>query len=339
MYCPRCGTPVAAGLSVCGACGGPAGAIPGAGASVTRPVLISVLAILQFTGAAVALTVALLCLAVVAAGDGAREATAGAVIFGALGGLELACGIGLWRLRPWGRALLLVFSWLGLLEIPIGTVISVLVLVYLFKPGVKVLFSGRRAEELTPDERAQIAAVAHGSHIVAIVIVLLVALAIIAVVGIVAAVAIPGLVRARAVASEAVAIGSLRAITSAEVTFSATCGGGFYAPSLARLAAAPSSGGATMGAFVSPDLATDPAVRGGYTILLTPGPAASSAPASCNGARAGTLVETYFISASPTGVPGGRYFGANQEGTIYTSAAAIPVTQTGPPAGATPVGQ
>src|SRR5262245_34581513 len=57
-------------------------------------------------------------------------------------------------------------------------------------------------------------------------------LIVVAIIGIIAAIAVPGLLRARMSGNEASAIGSLRAINSAQSAFSSSCGGGFYAPSL-----------------------------------------------------------------------------------------------------------
>ena len=52
---------------------------------------------------------------------------------------------------------------------------------------------------------------------------------------------------------------------------------------------------------------------------------------------AGTVVSTYFVSGAPTAGGGVRFFGTNQGATIYQSTAAVPVTQNGAPAGATPI--
>ena len=78
-------------------------------------------------------------------------------------------------------------------------------------------------------------------------------------------------------------------------------------------------------------------MKSGYTVTQTAGAAAAGAPASCNGAAAGTVAGTYFAGASPTAGPGARFFGTNQGGTIYQSTAAVVVTQNGAPAGATPI--
>jgi prepilin-type N-terminal cleavage/methylation domain-containing protein len=160
-------------------------------------------------------------------------------------------------------------------------------------------------------------------------------LIVVAIIGIISAIAVPGLMRARMSGNEASAIGSLKAINSAQATFSASCGNGFYAPSLVQLATPPSVGGGD--GFIGADLANDPSVKSGYTVTLTPGAAAAGAPASCNGAAAGTVVSTYFVGAEPIAGGGSRFFGTNQSGTIFQHTAAVPVTQTGVPAGATPI--
>src|SRR5947208_645665 len=86
-------------------------------------------------------------------------------------------------------------------------------------------------------------------------------LIVVAIIGIIAAIAVPGLLRARMSGNEASAIGSLRAINSAESTYSSSCGGNGYAPTLVSLSTPP--GGQT-NAFISPDL--DPAQATAGTI-------------------------------------------------------------------------
>ena len=106
-------------------------------------------------------------------------------------------------------------------------------------------------------------------------------LIVVAIIGIIAAIAIPGLLRARMSGNEASAIGSLRAVNSAESTFAASCGSGFYAPSLFELGTPPTVAGGD--GFIGPDLAADPATKSSYLITMTPGALAAGAPASCNG--------------------------------------------------------
>ena len=94
-------------------------------------------------------------------------------------------------------------------------------------------------------------------------------LIVVAIIGIIAAIAVPGLLRARMSGNEASAIGSMRAINSAQSTYAASCGSGFYAPSLASLGTPPTVGGGD--GFVGSDLGTDPAVKSSYTVALTAG--------------------------------------------------------------------
>ena len=68
-------------------------------------------------------------------------------------------------------------------------------------------------------------------------------LIVVAIIGIIAAIAVPGLLRARMSGNEASAIGSLRAVNSAQATYAASCGFGFYAPTLVLLGTPPTVGG------------------------------------------------------------------------------------------------
>ena len=160
-------------------------------------------------------------------------------------------------------------------------------------------------------------------------------LMVVAIIGIITAIAAPGLMRARMSANEASAMNSLRAINAAQATFAASCGNGFYAPSLALLATPPTVGGGD--GFIGTDLAADPSMKSSYSVALTPGAPAEGAPPSCNGVAAGGVVTTYFVGASPASGGGVRHFGTNQGGTIYQSTGPVVATQNGAPAGSTPI--
>jgi prepilin-type N-terminal cleavage/methylation domain-containing protein len=140
-------------------------------------------------------------------------------------------------------------------------------------------------------------------------------LIVVAIIGIIAAIAVPGLLRARMAGNEASAIGSLRAVNSAQLSYSTSCAQGF-APSMANLATPPTTGGQP---FISPDLNADSVVKSGYTLAYTAGPAVATADASCNGAAAGTVVSLYAYAAAPTALnsTGSRYFGTNEQQTIF----------------------
>ena len=68
-------------------------------------------------------------------------------------------------------------------------------------------------------------------------------LIVVAIIGVIASVAAPGLLRARMAGNEASAIASLRAVNAAQSIFAASCGNGFYAPSLSVLGTPPADGG------------------------------------------------------------------------------------------------
>jgi type IV pilus assembly protein PilA len=155
-------------------------------------------------------------------------------------------------------------------------------------------------------------------------------LIVVAIIGIIAAIAVPGLLRARMSGNEASAIGSVRAINSANSTYASSCAGGGYAVSLVNLATAP-SGGTT---FISPDLSTDPTLKSGYTVGLGVGATATlitAAASTCNGV--GPANSDYHATATPVtvGGTGQRSFASDNRGTIYfqNTGAAIPAGMTG----------
>jgi prepilin-type N-terminal cleavage/methylation domain-containing protein len=159
-------------------------------------------------------------------------------------------------------------------------------------------------------------------------------LIVVAIIGIIAAIAVPGLMRARMSGNEASAIGSLRAINSAQSTYASSCGSGLYAGTLVSLGTPPT--GTTTQAFISPDLgAADPADKSGYTITLA-ATAAVTTLVSCNG---GTLNSGYHATAAPQSASTGtRYFATNTTSTIWQSAAAITLNDADAlVAGATPI--
>jgi type IV pilus assembly protein PilA len=157
-------------------------------------------------------------------------------------------------------------------------------------------------------------------------------LIVVAIIGIIAAIAVPGLLRARMSGNEASAIGSLRAVNSAESTYSSSCGGNGYAQTLADLAMPPP--GSTQG-FISPDLSADGVVKSGYVVNLDPDASASTvtvAASTCNPA-ASDAVSSYFAEAHPAAVgsTGQRSFGTDSRGTIFfnNDGSTIPVGMAG----------
>jgi type IV pilus assembly protein PilA len=163
-------------------------------------------------------------------------------------------------------------------------------------------------------------------------------LIVVAIIGIIAAIAVPGLLRARMSGNEASAIGSLRALNSAESTFSSSCGQGNYAVTLAALGTPPNVGGQ---AFVSPDLATSATgatqVKSGYTVELgAGGTAAVVGITSCNGGLA--VNSGYTAVADPVSASTGtRNFATDNRGTIFFANGAVAGTAAGGVTSTTPI--
>jgi type IV pilus assembly protein PilA len=141
-------------------------------------------------------------------------------------------------------------------------------------------------------------------------------LIVVAIIGIIAAIAVPGLLRARISGNEASAIGSLRAVSSAQATFAASCANGMYAQTLDILGTGPSGGSA----FISPDLSSGASViKSGYTVSMT---GTSATGSSCTGAA--NLATGYHAWADPLSTSTGtRYFFTNTTGTIWQSTSSI----------------
>ena len=154
-------------------------------------------------------------------------------------------------------------------------------------------------------------------------------LIVVAIIGIIAAIAVPGLLRARISGNEASAIGSLRAVSSAQSTFSASCANGQYAMTLDVLGSGPGGGSA----FISPDLGASPtATKSGYYVSMTG--AGGGTGTACNGSTA--LSTGYHAWADPVSQnTGTRYFGTNTTGTIWQATSSLNnMTDAGVPSGA-----
>jgi type IV pilus assembly protein PilA len=140
-------------------------------------------------------------------------------------------------------------------------------------------------------------------------------LIVVAIIGIIAAIAVPGLLRARMSGNEASAIGSMRAVNSAQVTYAASCAGGGFAQTLDDLKP-PTSGGDP---FISPDLATNGALKSGYNVSLAAGVNSQAVLTSANTCNGTNSFSTYHATATPASVgqTGTRAFATNNSGTIY----------------------
>jgi prepilin-type N-terminal cleavage/methylation domain-containing protein len=132
-------------------------------------------------------------------------------------------------------------------------------------------------------------------------------LIVVAIIGIIAAIAVPGLLRARMAGNEASAIGSMRAVNTAQQNYSQQCNG--FAPKLTELK--------TAGNFLSPDLTGNDTVdKSGYRLTMAKAGTAGAVigPAGCTGP-----VTDYYAHGEPLGLgtTGTRSFATNAQGTIF----------------------
>jgi len=130
-------------------------------------------------------------------------------------------------------------------------------------------------------------------------------LIVVAIIGIIAAIAVPGLLRARMSGNEASAIGSMRAINTAQQNYSQLCQG--YSPDLPTLK--------TAGNYLSPDLTgVAPVTKSGFTIdSVGAGAAILGVPAVC-----GAPTPNYYASAVGLSTStASRAFATTEAGTIF----------------------
>jgi len=146
-------------------------------------------------------------------------------------------------------------------------------------------------------------------------------LIVVAIIGIIAAIAVPGLLRARMSGNEASAIGSTRAIVSAETDYWGLNRG--YADTLEALGEACPGSNVP---FISPDLATTDVEKSGYFFAVTAGDGEASERVDCNG----TAVNSSFLaSAVPVtiGSTGNRSFASNPGSAIWQDTSGAPITE------------
>ena len=353
MTCPHCGAPVATGNRFCNRCrkrvtpdatsgtgaspatsgGAPARRPPSvprpsvpassAGGSFRRPGVVTLLAVLNFLGGVLGIGCGLLFLL---GGMGtAPQAQFGwvlpalGVLYAVLGAVQLAAGFGLLGLKPWARTLQIVLAAIMLLGIPCGTVIGILVLIYMLKPEVKLLFSGASPEELDPAELAMVERLGQGSGAMVVLVAVLVIFAGVAGVGIVAAIAIPSLLRARVSANESATIGDLRTVISAEAAYTASNAG--FPDSLECLAAPTRCiPGYPDSAPIFLDTPFANPTRHGYRFRFVAGPAAAEqAPPGVRISPSSLTRFAYVAEPVAAGQTGVRAFCAEASGIICTS--------------------
>jgi type IV pilus assembly protein PilA len=142
-------------------------------------------------------------------------------------------------------------------------------------------------------------------------------LIVVAIILIIAAIAIPNLLRSRMAANEASAVGSMRTITTAAITYSATYGNGFP-PTLAAMGPPAGGGAASCDTSGLLDSVLSAGQKSGYNFTYAGASAIPAAAPSC--AVAG--FNTYTVNGAPVtpGTTGIRYFFTDESGVIRFNA-------------------
>lgn len=155
-------------------------------------------------------------------------------------------------------------------------------------------------------------------------------LIVVAIILIIAAIAIPNLMRSRIAANEASAVGSLRTLNTAEITYDTTYPNVGFACSLATLGPVPSGSSASSSTAGMIDANLASGVKSGYdfTMLSTSG---------CSPANG--IKTTYDYGAAPVsaGVTGQRYFCSDPSGVIQYKASAAFTDSNGLCSAGTPI--
>jgi prepilin-type N-terminal cleavage/methylation domain-containing protein len=146
-------------------------------------------------------------------------------------------------------------------------------------------------------------------------------LIVVAIILIIAAIAIPNLLRSRIAANQASAVGSLRTLNTAEITYASTYNVGYSVdlPSLGPSATGtPSSTGAGV---IDSVLATG--VKSGYSFIYSSGPTDSAGK-----------INLYTLTATPISTSTGtNYYFTDQSGVIRQNSTAVAASTDSPIAG------
>lgn len=159
-------------------------------------------------------------------------------------------------------------------------------------------------------------------------------LVVVTIILVIAAIAIPSLVRSRMEANEASAVGSLRTMVTAAVTYSSTYGNGFP-PSLGAMGgpagttAASCDNALLIDSTLSNGGAGNTAQKSGYNFNYNPGVLIGTPPAGCTNAG----VNSFTIDTEPAtiGSTGQRGFFVDSSGVIrFTTDGSVPTTASPP---------
>jgi type IV pilus assembly protein PilA len=138
-------------------------------------------------------------------------------------------------------------------------------------------------------------------------------LIVVAIILIIAAIAIPNLLRARMAANQSSAVGSVRTLTTSNITYSSTWGNGF-SPNLATLGGAAGGNATCQAALLVDNVLAATGQKSGYNITYTVGNLNAVAAPGC----AGPGGNTFAFTAKPInlGSTGQTAYCAAEDGVV-----------------------
>jgi len=147
-------------------------------------------------------------------------------------------------------------------------------------------------------------------------------LIVVAIILIIAAIAIPNLLRSRIAANQASAVGSMRTINTAEITYASTYNAG-YSTVLSALQPPAAGANPTAAAAGLVDSVLASGSKSGYTFTYAPG------------AAVGGRIDTYTLNAAPTtpGTTGTNFYFTDQSGVIRQNSTGTASASDSPLAG------
>jgi len=138
-------------------------------------------------------------------------------------------------------------------------------------------------------------------------------LIVVAIILIIAAIAIPNLLRSRISANEASAVGSLRTLNTAEITYNTSYPSTGFTCTLSALGPTNGSASATSVAARLIDASLASGVKSGYSFVYTPGAADASGK-----------INTYTITGTPISTSTGtNYYFTDNSGVIRQNSTAV----------------
>src|SRR5437660_1755098 len=145
-------------------------------------------------------------------------------------------------------------------------------------------------------------------------------LIVVAIILIIAAIAIPNLLRSRIAANESSAVGSIRTLNTAEVTYASTYPDQGFTCTLGNLGPPSGSASATSSSAGLIDSVLASGTKSGYVFALT----------GCTAAGSTSIVVTYASQGQPVAVgqTGQRAFCSDQSGVIKYDAGGVGTTCT-----------